>query len=295
MKSLPKFTHINAATVVEATTALAQYSGKAWVIAGGTDLLTTMRFDILPENLYPEAVVNLKSITPSLDYIKEENGILKIGALTCLEDIAISDTVKNKYTALAEAAAKTASPHLREMGTIGGNICQVNRCWYFRKRDNRFPCVRKGGAMCYAMAGNNRFHSIFGAVSACLAVNPSDTAPALVALDAKIVTSKKTINAEDFWAVKNNPKSTILDDDEIVTEIQVPTPAADVKSAFLKFSQRTSIDFPIVNCAAAIGGGEAGYVLMLFITYHIALLKLKKSSKGKILMNLLLMLLVLRP
>jgi xanthine dehydrogenase YagS FAD-binding subunit len=281
MKSLPKFTHINAATVVEATTALAQYSGKAWVIAGGTDLLTTMRFDILPENLYPEAVVNLKSITPSLDYIKEENGILKIGALTCLEDIAISDTVKNKYTALAEAAAKTASPHLREMGTIGGNICQVNRCWYFRKRDNRFPCVRKGGAMCYAMAGNNRFHSIFGAVSACLAVNPSDTAPALVALDAKILSSKKTINAEDFWAVKNNPKSTILDDDEIVTEIQVPTPAADVKSAFLKFSQRTSIDFPIVNCAAAIGGGEARICLNAVYNLPYRVTKAEEVIKGQ--------------
>lgn len=121
----------------------------------------------------------------------------------------------------------------------------------------------------------------FGAVSACLAVNPSDTAPALVALDAKIVTSKKTINAEDFWAVKNNPKSTILDDDEIVTEIQVPTPAADVKSAFLKFSQRTSIDFPIVNCAAAIGGGEARICLNAVYNLPYRVTKAEEVIKGQ--------------
>ena len=111
--------------------------------------------------------------------------------------------------------------------------------------------------MCYATAGDNRYHSIFGGVLACLAVNPSDTAPALVALDASIVTSARTIAAEDFWAADKGFKSTVLDDDEIVTEIQVPEPASGVKSAFVKLALRKSIDFPIVNCAAAIGGGAA--------------------------------------
>jgi xanthine dehydrogenase YagS FAD-binding subunit len=110
--------------------------------------------------------------------------------------------------------------------------------------------------MCYAMAGDNRYHSIFGAVKACVAVNPSDTAPALVALNAKIVTTKQTIDAENFWDVAV-PGSTVLATDEIVKEIQIPTPASGVKSAFVKFALRTSIDFPIVNCAAAIGGGDA--------------------------------------
>jgi xanthine dehydrogenase YagS FAD-binding subunit len=255
MKTWKKFTHIGAKTVDEAVSALG--AGNAWVCAGGTDLLGTMRFEILPDDMYPKTVVNLKTITPSLDYIKEEGGMLKVGALTRLEDIAIDSTVKSKYAALAEAAHKTASPHIREMGTIGGNICQLNRCWYFRKPDNRFDCVRKGGGMCYATAGNNRYHSIFGGVLACLAVNPSDMAPALVALDASIVTSARTIAAEDFWTADKGVKSTVLDNDEIVTEIQVPTPAAGVKSAFIKFAIRKSIDFPIVNCAAAIGGGAA--------------------------------------
>jgi xanthine dehydrogenase YagS FAD-binding subunit len=254
MRSIHKFTHIDAKTVDEAVTALG--SDNAWPMSGGTDLLTTMRWSVLPDNLYPKTVVNLKTITPSLDYIREEGGTLKIGALTRLEDIAKSSIVQANYHALARAALRTASPHIREMGTIGGNICQLNRCWYFRKADMRFDCVRKGGGMCYATAGNNRYHSIFGGVMACLAVNPSDMAPALVALDAKIVTSARTINADDFWEVKI-PKSTVLDDDEIVTEIQVPTPASGVKTSFIKMAVRSSIDFPIVNCAAAIGGGSA--------------------------------------
>ncbi len=248
---MKKFNHINASTVDDAVAALA--NGNAAVIAGGTDLIGTMVDEILPD--YPETIINLKSIS-GLDYIKEEGGMLKIGALTRLEDIATSDVVKSKYTALSEAAGKTASPHLRESGTIGGNICQHNRCWYFWKPDNYFNCVRKGGNMCYAMAGDNRYHSIFGATKACLAVNPSDTAPALVALNASIKTTKRTIAADEFWAVAV-PGSTVLEDGEIVTEIQVPAPTDGTKSAFLKFALRKSIDFPIVNCAVAIGDGEA--------------------------------------
>jgi xanthine dehydrogenase YagS FAD-binding subunit len=248
---MKKFNHINASTVDEAAAALA--NGNAAVIAGGTDLIGTMVDEILPD--YPETVINLKSIS-GLDYIKEEGGMLKIGALTRLEDIAVSDVVKSKYTCLAEAAGRTASPHLRESGTIGGNICQHNRCWYFWKPENYFNCVRKGGGMCYAMAGDNRYHSIFGATKACLAVNPSDTAPALVALNASIKTNQRTIAADEFWAVAI-PGSTVLEAGEIVTEIQVPAPADGTKSAFLKFALRKSIDFPIVNCAVAIGGGDA--------------------------------------
>ena len=273
-----KFAHIDAATVEEAAAALKK--GKAVVIGGGTDLIGTLKFEVLPEADYPETIVNLKTITPSLDYIKEEGGMLKIGALTRLEDIAKSTVVKSKYAALAEAALRTASPHIREMGTIGGNICQLNRCWYFRKRDNQFFCVRKGGGMCYATAGDNRYHSIFGGVLACMAVNPSDTAPALVALNAKIVTSKKTIDAEKFWAVKV-PGSTVLDADEIVTEVQVPTPAAGVKSAFVKFAIRKSIDFPVVNCAAAIGGGSARICLNAVFNNPYRATKAEDAIKGK--------------
>jgi xanthine dehydrogenase YagS FAD-binding subunit len=275
MKTWKRFEHVNAKTVDEAASILR--AGKAAVLSGGTDLLGTMRFEVLPN--YPEVVVNLKSI-PGLDYIKEEAGMLKIGALTRLEDIAKNNLVKTKYTALAEGAHRTATPHIREMGTIAGNICQMTRCWYFRIPDNRFNCIRKGGKTCYAMAGDNRYHSIFGAVNMCLAVNPSDTAPALVALNAKIKTNKGLIEAEKFWEM-NVPGSTVLAPDEIVTEIQIPAPAGGVKSAFMKFAIRKSIDFPIVNCAAMIGGGNARICLNAVHNRPYRAVAAEEAIKGK--------------
>ena len=243
------FNHTNVKTMAEAKSALA--GGKATIVAGGTDLIGTLKDNILPT--YPTALVNIKTI-PGLDYIKEEGGMLKIGATTRLADIAANPTVQQKYTALAQAASRVATPHVRDMGTIAGNIAQLHRCWYFRKPENRFPCIRKGGTTCFAMMGDNRYHSIFGVVNKCIAVHPSDTAPALIALDAKIVTNKRTIGAENFFDVKI-PVSTVLAADEIITEIQVPALPAGAKSAFLKFAIRKSIDFPIVNCAVRVGGG----------------------------------------
>jgi len=244
------FTHFNASTVEEAVSLLRRYGGRSSLIAGGTDLLGKMKDRILPG--YPEALINLKAI-PGLDAIREEDGMLKIGPLAILEDIAHHGTIKSKYAALAEAARRTASPHLREMGTIGGNLCQDIRCWYYRHPENRFPCLRKGGGRCYALAGDTRYHSIFGGSveEGCIAVHPSDTAPALIALDAKIRTSRRTIKAEDFFTVDVS-KTTVLDHDEIVTEIQVPEPLDGAKSAFFKFALRKSIDFAIVDCAARL-------------------------------------------
>ena len=151
------FHHINADSLEEASKALGNAGAK--VIAGGTELLGTLKDDILPD--YPSVVVNIKSI-PGLDYIKEEDGFLKIGALTRLGDIAENPVVQTRYTALGQAAKSVATPHIRDMGTIGGNISQLPRCWYFRKPNNRFPCIRKGGGECYAILGENKFHSAFG-------------------------------------------------------------------------------------------------------------------------------------
>jgi xanthine dehydrogenase YagS FAD-binding subunit len=247
---MKNFKHFNAYSVDEAVALMGRYGERAAVIAGGTDILGKMKDSILPA--YPEALINIKTI-PGMSYIKEEGGMLKIGPLTLLADIAASHVVKSKYAALAQAAGRTASPHLRNMGTIGGNICQDIRCWYYRNQNNRFSCLRKKGGRCYAIKGDNRYHSIFGgSVSGgCFAVHPSDTAPALVALDAKIVTSGRTIDAEKFFEVKP-VKTTILKADEIVTAIQIPEPPAGSASAFLKFALRRSIDFPIVNCAAML-------------------------------------------
>jgi len=244
------FAHFNPGTLREAAAILRRYGGRARIIAGGTDILGKMKDRILPS--YPEALVNIKSVA-GLDFIEVSDRATRIGALTRLEDIAASEAIKERYPALAEGAQRCASPHLRAMGTIGGNICQDIRCWYYRNANNRFPCMRKGGGRCYAIEGDNRFHSIFGGSveGGCYAVHPSDTAPALLALGARVKTTKRTIPMDDFFGVDVR-KTTVLDPDEIVTELRIPSPAKGAKSAFLKFALRKSIDFPIVNCAACV-------------------------------------------
>jgi len=269
------FKHVNATSLAEVQTALAD--GKTTLIAGGTDLLGTLKDHIL--RTYPETVINIKTV-PGLDFIREEGGMLKIGAATRLADIAADATVKGKYTALAQAASRVASPHVRNMGTLGGNIAQLHRCWYFRKPENRFDCVRKGGNTCFAMTGDNRYHSIFGADSGCLAVHPSDTAPALVALDAKVVTNKRTVEAEKFFQV-GKPSNTVLAADEFIKEIQIPVPPAGAKSAFLKLAIRKSIDFPIVNCAVRVAGGQARICLNAVAPKPYRALKAEAAIAGK--------------
>jgi xanthine dehydrogenase YagS FAD-binding subunit len=253
-----KFVHFNARTVEEAVSILKRYGKRASVIAGGTDLLGKMKDEILPA--YPEAIVNLKTIR-GLDFVREEPGLLRIGTLTRLEDLANHQRVRDRFTALAEAASVTASPHIREMGTLGGNLCQDIRCWFYRNQSNRFPCLRKGGGRCYAIEGDNRYHSIFGGSveGGCYAVHPSDIAPALIALNANIKTSERTLKAEDFFQVDVG-KTTVLHDDEIVTEIHLPAPAENTKSAFVKFAIRKTIDFPLVNCAAMITASKGRVV-----------------------------------
>ena len=151
------FQHTNAISIKEASTTLGD--ARSRLIAGGTDLLGTLKDNILP--FHPSRVINLKTIE-GLDYITEESGELKIGSISRLSDIAESEIILEKWPVLAQAAKSVATPHLRDMGTIGGNISQLPRCWYFRKGENRFNCNRKGGDECFAILGDNRFHSAFG-------------------------------------------------------------------------------------------------------------------------------------
>jgi len=257
-----KITHINVNSVADAAAALAK--GKAEVIAGGTDLTCSLKGMISP-NL-PATIVNIKTIS-GLDTIREDAGVLKIGALVTLTAIANNSIVKEKYTALAQAALSVGSPELRNMGTIGGNICQRPRCIYYRNEFNDFPCLRKNAATgtCYALLGVNRYHSIFGALNGCVAVCPSDTAVALVALNAKIVTNKNSAGwaAADFFGMPSDAgvrreQINNMASDEIVTEIQIPAPVAGTKSAYKKFAFRKAIDFPLVSAAvvATVSGGN---------------------------------------
>jgi len=274
------FNHTNAKTLAEAQTALAVKGSVVNLIAGGTDLMGVLKDNILPiDTMYPKSVINIKTI-PGLDYIKEEAGVLKIGAATRLADVAASEVVSKKFTALAQAALRVATPHVRDMATIGGNLAQLHRCWYFRKPENRFPCFRKGGKTCFAMMGDNRYHSIFGVVNGCMAVHPSDVAPALIALNGKIVTTKRTLDAEAFFDVKI-PGNTVLTPGEIIKEIQVPALPSGAKSAFLKFAIRKSIDFPIVNCAVMAGGGAARICLNAVAPKPYRAVKAEAAIAGK--------------
>lgn len=253
------FTHVNAYSIKEAEDLLEK--GNAAVIAGGTDLLPTMKGMCVPNP--PEVLVNIKTID-GLVGITTDGGNLKIGALTKLSAIADSDIVKNNdgWKVLAEAALKAASPELRNLGTIGGNICQKPRCIYYRKEYNVYNCLRKKGGenTCYAASGLNRYHSIFGATGGgCVAICPSDIAPALVALGATIVTSKKEWKAEDFFYVGDMyDQINDIEENEIVKEILVPAPAAGTRSTYLKFAFRKAIDFPLVSVAvvANTSGGS---------------------------------------
>lgn len=214
-------------------------------IAGGTEVLHSLKQNNLTTE--PTTLVDLKAI-PGLDTITESGGMLKIGPNATLAAIAASSTVQGSYVALAQAAGKVASPIIRNMGTIAGNIGQDVWCWYYRGADNVFNCIRKGGAVCFAQAGDNRFyHSIFGGPKGCYAVSPTDTGVALSALNASVVTTKQTLTMDKFF-VETAPANTLAVG-ELIKEIDVPTPAAGSKSAFVKMAIRDSIDFSIASAA----------------------------------------------
>lgn len=234
----------------------------AVVIAGGTDLITRLRGMISPQD--PFFLVNIKAIPKMDDITVDAADNLRIGSCATLSDIAESRIVKKHSPSLAKAAGSVGGPELRNMGTIGGNICQYVRCWYYRAEFNIFPCLRKDKCRgkCYAKSGDNRYHSVFDPPTnfGCHAVNPSDTAPVLIALGAKIVTNKTETpyDAAEFFS-ETTEKTTILADDEFITEIQLPYiqtlkpwTTSVVKTSFRKFAIRKSIDFAIVNCAAVI-------------------------------------------
>jgi len=245
------FRHLNAGSVDEALSFSKEYGEKAGLMAGGTDLLGILKLDILPH--YPEAIINLKTI-PGLDAIIRDNTGLTIGPLARLADIVRSDLVKKEYPLLAEAAETIAFPEIRNMGTIGGNLCQDTRCWYYRyphHMGGRIICHRKGKGPCQALKGDNRYHAIMGG-KVCFAVCPSDMAIALAALDAEIIIkragSERKLPVSEFYHATGND----LSPGEILTEIRVPRPPERARQSFLKFRLREPIDFAIVSVASVI-------------------------------------------
>jgi len=245
------FTHFNARTVKGACALLAKYDGRAVLNAGGTDLLSTLKGENLFE--YPEAVINIKAIT-GLDDIVERKGTLRIGALTKLSALVNTPLLNERYPALAEAARTVATPQIRNAATLGGNLCQDVRCWYYRyPRHIGGPilCARKGKGPCLAVKGDNRYHALMGAKK-CFAVCPSDTAVALAALDGQISIvgkeGERRIAVTDFY----HPLENSLKRGEMVTGVEMPSVEKESRQAFLKFTLRKPVDFAIVSVATVI-------------------------------------------
>ncbi|MCP5045887.1 MAG: xanthine dehydrogenase family protein subunit M [bacterium] len=227
---------------------------EAMPVAGCTDVLGLMKDGIFE----PDELVDLKKL-PGMNKITYSRGKgLSIGPLAKLSDVAEHPDILRKYPVLAEAAVSVASPQLRNMGTIGGNICQRPRCWYFR---GEFPCLRKGGKVCFSVGGENQYHCVVGG-GPCFIVHPSDTAVALLALDATLVVSKgkkkrKLPLTEFFVLPEDNPYiENVLKPGELITEILVPDAGSDMHSRWVKFTERDVWDFAIVSGAVVWHGSE---------------------------------------
>ena len=229
----------------------ARHGAKAWVLAGGLD-----SFDWFKDRIKrPEVVIDLSQVK-ELRGVRPAGDGLEIGAMTTLTEVVRHPMVREKFGILPNAAEAAASPQIRNQGTIGGNVSQDARCWYYR---GGWPCYRAGGNICYAdtPTGLNREHAILDA-DRCVAVNPSDTAPALIALDAKFVIrtpkGERVVDAENYFIGPGTDitRMTILQPGDLLTTIRIPSTWAGAQFYFEKVRDRAVWDFALVNVAAAM-------------------------------------------
>jgi xanthine dehydrogenase YagS FAD-binding subunit len=244
-------TTVNEAVKLLSTTAATDIDEAPRPIAGGQDLLTTMK----DYTSRPARLVNLKQIR-GLDRLSLNARGLTIGALVTLAELEEHPGVRKSFPGLSEAAHSIATPQIRNLGTVGGNLCQRPRCWYFRLEE--VNCLKKGGSECYAAKGENKYNAIIGGGPSYI-VHPSDLAPMLVALGARVTvsgaTGKRDIPLDKFFTLPsqgNIRRENVLQNDDIITEIFVPASALAAHSTYLKFKERESLDFALASVAAAV-------------------------------------------
>src|SRR5439155_11490026 len=221
-------------------------------IAVGQDLLTTMK-DYLTR---PARLVSLKTVR-GLDRIEgDARSGLRIGALVTLAQLEENPIVRRGFPGLAEAAHSIATPQIRNLGTVGGNLCQRPRCWYYRLEEA--VCLKKGGSECFAATGENKYHAILGGGPSYI-VHPSDLAPMLMALGGSVsvvgADGKRNIPLEKFFTLPadgNLRRENVLKNDDLITEINVPASKFAAHSTYLKFKERDSMDFATAAVAAAL-------------------------------------------
>jgi len=249
---MPAFDLLQPTSADEAQKLLQQHGHDAWVLAGGLD-----SFDWLKDRIKkPKVVVDLSGVDELRGIRATQDGGVEIGAMTTLTEVVTNPTIKQKYALLSQGAELAASPQIRNQGTLGGNVSQDARCHYYRAG---WPCYRAGGNICYAdtPTGRNREHAILDA-NRCVAVNPSDSAPALIALDAKFVikTSKgdKVVDAEDYFLGPDIDitRLNILRPGELLTAIRIPATWANAQFFFEKVRDRNVWDFALMNVASAM-------------------------------------------
>ncbi len=243
-----KFVYVDCSTVDQA---LSELDGGAVVKAGGIDLLDLMKEGILT----PPKLVNIRNIE-SLRGIRAGDNGLHLGPLVTLSEIAAHPEVQKSYAAFSDAAGHAATPQVRNMATLGGNLTQRPRCWYFRSSD--FDCRKKGTSEdCHAHEGENQYHAVMNNET-CAMVHPSSTAVPLLAMDAQLeLTSKRgkrTVAMRDFYTApeKSLINETALQPGELITAVMVPTPAAGTRSAYQKYGEKESFDWPLADAAIVL-------------------------------------------
>jgi xanthine dehydrogenase YagS FAD-binding subunit len=248
---MPAFDLLQPNSIVDAQKLLQQHGADAWVMAGGLD-----SFDWLKDRIKkPKVLVDLSGIE-ELRGVRANGDGIEIGAMTTLSEVVNSPLVKQRFGLLAQGAELAASPQIRNQGTLGGNVSQDARCWYYRAG---WPCYRAGGNICYADTpeGRNREHAILHA-DRCVAVNPSDSAPALIALDATFVLQtpkgERVVDAENYFIGPeiDITRLHILKPGDLLTAIRIPGTWANAKFYFEKVRDRNVWDFPLLNVASAI-------------------------------------------
>ena len=248
---IPAFELFQPTSVDDTLSLLAEHGDDTWVLAGGLD-----SFDWFKDRIKrPKVVVELSGVEELKGIRSTEDGV-EIGAMTTLTEVATNSEILASYGLLATAASQVATPQIRNQGTLGGNVSQDTRCWYYR---GGWPCYRAGGNICYASAPQamNREHCIFGA-DRCVAVSPSDTAPALIALDAKMIVKRanreRVIDAEDFFIGPGTDitRMTVLRPGDLLTSIRIPATWAGASFYWEKVEDRKSWDFALVSVARAM-------------------------------------------
>lgn len=246
------FTNSNPKSVREAVGLLSQahqQGRSASIVGGGSDLLGMVKEHLVE----PDVLVNLRAIR-GLDQIEMQRGHMKIGGLTTLDTISRDARIRKEYTVLAEAAENVGTPQIRNAGTLAGNVCQRPWCWYFR---NGFPCLKNGGKICFSASGENQLHAIFGGGPSYI-VHPSDTAPALVALDAEFhiagPSGERTVPASEFFQLPrvDASRENVLSKDEVLTAVRLPAARPGTRSTYHKILDREAWTHAVVSAAIVL-------------------------------------------